>query len=426
MESAYDVIVMGGGTAGVIAAVQAGRAGARVLLVEKTGMLGGTMTVGGINAPAHFFAWGRQVIGGIGWELVRRTLEETGQPVPEPDFTRDNPRPRHLSMDRTVFAALCDETVIDAGSDLLFHAMPAAVASAEDGWTVSLCTKTGLREIPAKVLIDATGDANTVALAGLELVRPDVVQPATLQMHCSGYDPDGLDDEALQQAAEQAIAAGTLQSTDISWRGHDPTGLLRKQGNNANHVWAPQAETSEGRTAAEIEARRAVMRMHRFFRRQPGLEQFRVDWICSEVGIRETVTIRGKTTITHQDYEAGRHYEDAVCYAFYPIDEHLNHGQGINFRILQEGVLPTIPRGAMLPADSRGLIVAGRCVSSDREANSALRVECPCMAMGQAAGAMAALSARTGQDPEDLPLADVYALLRRHEAVVPGDIDLTA
>ena len=82
MKSAYDIIVIGGGPAGVTAAIQAGRTGANTLLVEKSGMLGGTMTVGGINAPAHFFAWGRQVIAGIGWELVRRTLEETDRPVP--------------------------------------------------------------------------------------------------------------------------------------------------------------------------------------------------------------------------------------------------------------------------------------------------------------------------------------------------------
>ncbi len=423
MNSSYDVIVVGGGTAGVVAAVQAGRAGARTLLVEKSGMLGGAMTQEGINAPAHFFAWGKQVIGGIGWELVRRTLEETGQPVPTPEFTRDTATPRHLTMDIMVYAALCDEAVLEAGVELLLHSMPATVGREAAGdWSLAVCTKTGLRAISAKVLIDATGDANLVTLAGYEVVRPAVLQPATLQMRCSGYDPATLDYPALQAAAAAAIAAGTLKSTDIAWSNDDPGPFLRRFGNNANHLHAPGAETSEGRSMAEVEARRAVLRMHRFFRKQPGLENFRVERICSQAGIRETVTIKGKATVTTADYEAGRQYEDAVCYAFYPIDEHLNDGLGCNYRPLRKPLVPTIPRGALLPADSQFLLVAGRCLASDHEANSALRVECPCMAMGQAAGALAALAAQTGTDPEAVPLADLYRLLKQHGAVVPGDI----
>ncbi|MHC4253027.1 MAG: FAD-dependent oxidoreductase [Planctomycetota bacterium] len=422
MDSKYDVIVFGGGTAGTIAAVQAGRAGARTLLVEKNAMLGGTMTVGGINYPCHFFAWGEQIIAGIGWELVRRTLEETGQPVP----AAEGGGSKAVRMDKAVFAALCDEAVLDADVELLYHAMPAR-ASFEDGaWSVTLCTKSGLEETRAAVLIDATGDANVVSLAGLDLVRPETVQPATLQLRCSGYDPDGLDFDALKAASREAIAAGELKTTDISWRDDGPRRFLRSHGYNANHLRAPGAETSAGKSAAEVEARRTVLRMYRFFRKQPGLEDFRIDWISSEAGIRETVTIRGKATVTVEDYEAGRAYDDAVCYAFYGIDEHLHDGRGINNRPLGAGVLPTIPRGALLPAGSQFLIVAGRCVSSDREANSALRVECPCMAMGQAAGAMAALSARTGADPEELPLDDIRALLREHGAVVPGDVAIPA
>lgn len=423
MKSQYDVIVFGGGTAGTVAAIQAGRSGASTLLVEKNSMLGGTMTAGGVNAPAHFFAWGHQIIGGIGWELVRKTLEETAQAVPTPEFTRDNSTPEHLGLDISVFAALCDEAAVDAGVDLLFHAMPAAVTFENDLWAVRVCTKTGLQECRAKVLIDATGDANVVSLAGFDLVHPEVVQPATLQMHCSGYDAQALDFDALKSASEEAIAAGELKTTDISWRDAGPESFLRGYGNSANHLRAPQAETSEGRSTAEVEARRAVLRMYRFFRKQPGLENFRVDWICTEAGIRETVTIKGKATVAVADYEAGKPYDDAVCYAFYPVDEHLNDGLGSNYRPLKRNVLPTIPRGALLPADSRFLIAAGRCVASDREANSALRVECPCMAMGQAAGVMAALSARTGVDPEDLPLEDVHTELRKHGAIVPGDIE---
>jgi hypothetical protein len=240
-------------------------------------------------------------------------------------------------------------------------------------------------------------------------------------MSCSGYDPDTLDYVALKAAAAKAIAAGELKSTDIGWYDNGPENFLRWRGCNANHISAPAAETSEGRSALETEARRSMLRAYRFFRRQPGLEHFQVDWICPEAGIRETVTIKGKHTVTIQDYEAGKCYDDAVCYAFYPVDEHLDDGRGINYRPLKKPVLPTIPRGALLPADSRFLIVAGRCVASDHEANSALRVQAPCMAMGQAAGAMAALSARTGCDPEALSIAEIHALLRAHQAIVPGE-----
>jgi hypothetical protein len=419
MNAAYDVVVAGGGTAGVVAAIQAGRAGAKTLLVEKNGILGGTLTLGGINYPAHFFAWGRQVVGGIGWELFSRARATAGQPLPTAaDGTR------HQFVDAFLFAALADEMVLEAGVEPLYHTMPAAARFESGAWTLDLCTKTGLRTVRAKVLIDATGDANLVALAGFPLVRPETVQPATLSFSAAGYDPDTLDHDAINAAAAAAVASGELLSTDLAWAGTSPRGLLRGRGRNVNHIRAPQAHTSEGRTQVEIEGRRSVLRVLRFLRRQPGLGDFRIEWFCPETGIRETATIVGKATVTVDDYEGGRAFDDAVCYAFYPVDEHLNDGRGINKRPLKTGVLPTIPRGALLPAGSQFLLVAGRCLASDREANSGLRVECPCMAMGQAAGALAALSARIGLDPEQLPLADLHALLRQHGAVVPGDISL--
>lgn len=419
MRTEYDVIVIGGGTAGVIAAIQAGRAGAQTLLVEKNGMLGGTVTVGGINAPAHFFAWGKQVVGGIPWELMKRTLVETGMPVPDGGYTKDNSGPPHLRMNLAVFAAMCDELVLDAGVDILFHTMPAATEFVDQRWHLDICTKTGIERIDSRVLIDTTGDANVAGLAGYALVYPEIVQPATLTFQCTGYDPESLDYDVLRTESERAIAAGEIKTTDISWRDDGPEALLRKFGHNANHLRAPDSETSEGRTAAEIEARRALMRMYRFFKKQPGLENLEIEWMCTEVGIRETAVVKGKTTVTVEDYESGRVFDDAVCYAFYPIDEHLNDGKGFNARRLGPNVLPTIPRGALIPAEGRFFLVAGRCVSSDREANSALRVEVPCMAMGQAAGAMAALSAKRGIEPHELPLDGIRELLREHGAIVP-------
>jgi len=415
-----DVLVIGGGTAGTVAAIQAGRVGASTLLVEKNGVLGGTLTVAGVNFPALFHAWGRQVVAGIGWELVRRTLEETGQSPGDLDDPAAAHGKRQPRVDRAVFAALADEAVLDAGAELLLHAMPARVAFEDGAWRVDLCTKTGLRPVVAKVLIDATGDANAVTLAGLEVERPQPVQPGTLVMHCGGYDPDALDYDAIGAAFKQALVEGRIRHTDIGWRREGPRGFLVSRGVNKDHITVAAAETSEGKTAVEVEARRSMLRVIRFFRSQPGLENFCIHDFALECGIRETVVIRGKKRITGEDYVGGRLWDDAVCYSFYPIDIHLDHGEGIDWRQLPEGVVPTIPRGAMLPAGSRFLIAAGRCICGDREAHSAYRVEASCMAIGQAAGAMAALAARTAADPEELPISDIRDLLEAHGAIVPG------
>lgn len=423
MNKPYDVVVIGGGTAGVVAAVQAGRAGARTLLVEKTGMLGGTITNGGVTFPGLFHAWGRQVIAGIGWELVRRAVEETGGTLP--DFS-DYRRPHHLLQVRInafAYAALCDEAVVEAGVDLLFHTMPALLQPAENGeeWAVTLCTKGGLVEHTAKVLVDATGDANAVALAGFELNIPAEVQPATLSCRASGYDAGSLDLDAINGAFEVEVQAGRLCYTDACWNTTAPNAgqWLRSHGANASHVHHINARDSQGKTRLEIESRRSLLRLTRFLRRQPGLENLVIDQVCPECGVRETATIKGKATVTVEDYQSGRVRADALCYAFYPVDLHTAAGSGLEKTSLAEGVVPTVPRGALLPAGSRNLLVAGRCVSSDRLANSGLRVQASCMAMGQAAGAMAALSTQTGLDPEALPIGDVRELLNNHGAIVP-------
>lgn len=419
MQKGYDVIVFGAGTAGIVAALQAARLGAKTLVVEKNAWPGGTMTLGGINAPSHFFAWGRQIIAGIGWELICRTWRETETPLPDGDYTVNNPGPRPLTMDPWIFSAICEEELLNAGTELLYHALPAKVSYDADVWNVTICTKTGQESTTARTLIDCTGDANIVTLAGFDVIKAQVVQPATLDMYCSGYDPETLDYAALKTAAESAIAAGTLKITDISWNNKEPEAFLWRHGRNANHIWSSDAENSNGRTTVDIEARRSMLRMYRFFRQQPGLEHFRIEHCAAETGIRESGIIKGKVTITLEDYSSGRKFDDALCYAFYPIDEHLNDGKGIDYRHLDNGCLPTIPRGALLPEGSRFMIAAGRCVSSDRLANSALRVQCPCMAMGQAAGAMAALSSANGCDPADLPFEQLKDVLREHNAIVP-------
>ncbi|MEN6645212.1 MAG: FAD-dependent oxidoreductase [Armatimonadia bacterium] len=427
-NDAFDVIIIGAGTAGVVAAIQSARAGASTLLVEKTGMLGGTVTTGGVPNPGLFHAWHRQIIAGIGWELVLRTLAETGQAPPVPLCDPRRHSLDHVHVDRFLFAAICDEAVVESGAGLLLHTMVAAVAPAGEGWTVTLCTKTGLTTRTARALIDCTGDANAVALAGLPLEVPEETQPATLSCHAGGYDVSALDTAALNEAMENAVQRGELQYTDSSWNTAQAnvSKWLASGGENASHVHHINARDSEGKTKLELEARRALLRLYRFLRQQPGLERLRLEHMAPECGVRETVTIRGKKMITVGDYTSGRLWDDAVCYSYYPLDLHVSSGQGLDGEPLPEGVVPTIPRGAMLPEGSRNLLVAGRCLSSDRLANSALRVQATSMATGQAAGAMAALTTQTGTEVEALPMEAIHSLLAEHAAIVPPHTAVTS
>ncbi len=417
----YDVVVIGGGTAGVVAAVQAGRAGAKTLLVEKEGILGGTMVVAAVNAPASFHSYGRQVIAGIGWELVVRALAEQGRPVPDGSGFRENSGALHIDINRTLYAAIADQAVIDAPAELLLHTMLASARFTGDRWQLQLCTKTGLEPVTATVLVDCTGDANAVSLAGFELDRPDRLQPGTLVAGFGGYEAGSLDYDALQRAFDAKVADGTLRRSDAGWLDGDVRFLLGHYGGNRIHVTGIDARTSQGKSAAELEGRRILRRLTRFFRRQPGLDNFHITWSATECGIRETPVIRGRARITVEDYETGRVWPDAICYSHYPIDEHTD--TGLNFRPLPRGVYPTIPYRALLPEGARQLITAGRCISGDREAHSAYRVASTCMATGQAAGAAAALAGQKDGDVADVPLDELRDVLHRHGAILPGDLD---
>jgi hypothetical protein len=136
-----------------------------------------------------------------------------------------------------------------------------------------------------------------------------------------------------------------------------------------------------------------------------------------EASFRESYRIQGETVITVDDYTSGRVFEDAVCYAFYPVDLHTR--TGVRPKKLKQGIVPTVPLSALVPKGSSNILVAGRCVSSDRLANSGLRVQASCMAMGQAAGATAALAVAHNTTPLEVPLNDIRTLLAEHNAVLP-------
>ena len=421
----FDVIIVGGGSAGLPAAVQAARAGLKVLLIEKSGILGGTTTLSGVNFPGLFHAWGRQVIAGYGWELTKRAVTESGGSMP--DFT-DWRQPHWLlqvPVNIALYAALADEMVATSGVDTLFHAMCFAGKRDGDRWILDVAVKEGTRRFSSHYLIDCTGDANVAALVGFPLRENRRRQPATLIFKLGGYDITRLDYGLLEKNFQAECDAGRLDPSFIGSRKDGLRPFLLNHGKNKMHVAGGEASSSSGKSEVEQRARSILLKMVRFLRAQPGLQGLCIEHVATECGIRETRTIAGEATITEQDYLAGRIWPDSLCHSFYPIDIHKPDGDGIEIRPLQEGIVPTVPLSAMRPQQDRGVpghdhfLVAGRCISSDQAANSALRVQASCMAMGQAAAAAVAVAAKVESGLGALDHHSIRTLLRAHGAITP-------
>ncbi len=375
-----EVLVIGGGTAGTIAAIQAARTGAKTVLIERGSQLGGTMTVGGVAFPGLFHAWGKQIIAGIGWELVRETVVMDQGKLP--DFTETPSRHWHhqVHINQFLYALLAEEKCLDAGVTIVYYEFPLSIKKLPDEWMVETVGPGTRRQITCKQLIDCTGGADVVGMLKMPRLREEETQPGSLLFKCGG---------AYNPGREQLEAV---------------------------YVHGADSSTSVTRTEANLTGRQAILKQLRQKQTQADARS-RLIQMQPEAAIRESYRILGETVITHTDYTSGRLFNDAVCYAFYPVDLHTR--QGVKPKPLAEGVVPTVPLRALVPKNSRNIIVAGRCVSSDRLANSGLRVQASCMAMGQAAGAAAALAAQQESTPLEVPLEDIRRLLRKNGAIVP-------
>ena len=416
-DEVCDVAVIGGGAAGVAAAVQSGRAGARTILVEQGHQVGGNMTSGGVNFPGLFHAWGRQVIDGVGWEIVTNCVALDGRALP--DFTKPTGRQhwRHqVTVNIPLYVALAEEALTAAGVTIHYHAAPVRIARTGELWKIDVVAAGDTRSISCRQIVDCTGNGAVATMLGVERLRGEERQPGSFVYEIDpGTSLDMLDGKALETVCADAMRAGRLQPGDTR---AGVMGFLRQKGNTANYVADADNSTADLRTQTNMRGRASMLRMYRFLREQPGLSRVRLVGMSPEVGVRETYRVRGEYMITHEDYTSGRRFEDSVCYAFYPIDLH-DKKYGIKPAHLKEGVVATVPLRALVAKGVDGVLVAGRCVSSDRLANSALRVEATCMATGQAAGAAAALAAQRRTTALKLDFAELTALLRAHRAIVP-------
>lgn len=376
-----DILVVGGGTAGTIAAIQSGRAGMKTLLVERGSQLGGTTTTGGVSFPGLFDAWGEQIIAGIGWELVAESvLLDKGT---FPDFSKV---PQHHWMNQVrvnqfLYSILAEEKCVEADVTIGYYEFPQAITKTAKGWQVDCVGFGTQRRVLCKQIIDCTGGAEVVGMLNLPRLREEETQPGSILFKL---------DKANNPGRPNGPGSGLLDSI---------------------YVHGANSANSRTVTDANLKGRKAVLEKIR-------KEKRRLMHLQPEVGFRESYRIQGETVITVDDYTSGRVFDDAVCYAFYPVDLHTK--SGVKPKPLKKGKVPTIPISALIPKGSQNIIVAGRSVSSDRLANSGLRVQASCMAMGQAAGVAAALAIKGNTTPLNVPIKEIHNMLIKNEAIVPN------
>lgn len=421
----YDVIVAGGGPAGVGAGLAAARQGARTLLVERMGALGGLVTTGLMVWMSIMRAWrsSEPIVGGLPREIADRGVRE--------GWARDCGG--SIVFDPEGLKLALDAMATEAGLDVLFHSF-VADAIVEDGTVrgVVVATKQGPWAFTSSVTVDCTGDGDVAAYAGAayEFGRPldGLTQPVTLMFLMCDVDMAAVEeyrrnepDPQLRKMCARAIEAGDMYPFETKLMGfwEDP--------NMKGHVYANftairRVDSTNPRdmTRAEIEGRKQARILVDVFRKYlPGAEHAQLVATAATVGPRESRRVLGEYVLDVHDVLGCRRFPDAIARNSFFIDvHHPEHGGLWNPRYLPDGGWHHIPYRCLVPRDVSGLLVAGRCVSATHEALGSIRVVAQCMAMGQAAGTAAAMAASSGIGPADVDVARLQDELRAQGAII--------
>jgi 2-polyprenyl-6-methoxyphenol hydroxylase-like FAD-dependent oxidoreductase len=435
-----DVLVVGGGPAGIGAALGAAAAGAEVILAERYGFLGGNATAALVMPLMSFHTQraafeqpgatklfptdhgpGEPVVAGALAALLRRLVAAGGAIAPSPETGYTVPfDPELLKL-----AAL--ELLDEAGVQLLFHAFASDVTAEGPVRGVVFETKSGPVVVRARVVVDCTGDGDVAVRAGapyeIGREKDGLVQPMTLMFRMVQF--------------ESAAFEAYVRAHPDQWRGVHGLWDLIHQASVAGELDLPRedllffgtphpAEVSVNSTRvtrvlgtdvfdwsrAELESHRQMRQIAAFLRRYvPGFEHAYVVQSGVHTGVRETRRIVGDYRLAAEDVLEARKFDDVIARGAYPVDIHNPKGSGTVLKRLPSGAAYDIPLRCLLPRGVDGVVVAGRCLSGSHEAHSSYRVMPIVMATGQAAGVCAALAARRDLTPRAVPVADIQATL---------------
>ncbi len=416
MNKHYDLIVVGGGFAGVAAAMEASRHGRKVLLVDKYNCLGGT-AVGGLVLPFMPYSTreegnDRPLTGDLFLEIVDGLAELGGLGENRKCF------------DEEILKLVLQRMCIRYGVELLFNTTVTG-AEVENGKIKSLTAwgKSRGMTLTADAFIDATGDAELSVLAGAsyQLGREEdgLCQPMTLSFRVGGVDiPKArehrqlLNETYLKWQAEGKIT-NPRENVLLFATCHDTVYHF-----NTTRVVKHDPTDPVAVTKAEIIAREQVFEMMELLKEIPGYEKAFLQSTALQIGIRESRMVEGLYKLTVEDLKGLARFEDAIAVANYDIDIHNPEGAGTSHYYFAPGDWYEIPYRCLVPKGFRNLLVAGRCISSTHEAQASYRIMPYCSELGQAAGAAVAVAQENGTDLPDVDIKKVQSILRNEKYMI--------
>jgi hypothetical protein len=417
----HEVVVLGGGPAGIAAAAAAGRAGRSTMLVERYGFLGGAGTAAGLanfcGLHAKVHGEHRQVVHGVADDVLARLRSMGALSEPHSLF---GGRIQAQAYDVSAYKLVADQILVAAKVKLLFHAL--AVGYRDGHLLVE--TKSGRRALRGRVFIDCSGDGDLAAWMGAPYEVGDgkgnMLYPSTMY-RIGGVDPvrAGNAWETIAQRMEEAERAGRRfprkkpivrpQPNPVEWRAN-LTQLRNADGTAVSGIDAEQLAWGE------VEGRRQVWDTFQFIRETtPGFERAYLAEIAPQIGIRETRRIGGVYQLTENDVLDCADFDDAIGVNGWPVEEHKAGDVEFRFQRAPRGY-NQLPYRMLVPLGVESLLVAGRCASMTHGGQSAARVSGACFAMGQAAGSAAHLALKLGVALPDLDTGELQTHLLQNGA----------